>query len=418
MIDRRSKINKKNTTEELLDFFFNGLIKEPLNKGSWTFEPTVISYEGTTVAFFKDVNIVAEDKVKTLLFLDLNFDKIGAYGNGFNYHSLKGKVPANIDFYSYYNSPEHKDLGNIAVVNTWMIKEFSDRNESFFNNLALLKRSASNTRISNFYIPGITKIGFPNFYPDQNYEVVINFMGRGKLYKGWSYLGVTLCLFRFTFGELNTNEDVLELSCFTEEERDAIRFKQWRNTYGKQLASNSSVRFRHTLKDAKAIYEDDLQRNVLETKVTKFLRKQEKEKVDYFEKRLVSTRKSLYKKIETFRKTLALSGKYHSVLKYNILATNGTIVKTSGGVSVSVEDAKKLLRIFRLHKDKPYTNLQSYNIKVGLGFRLLEIKDTEYEHCIGENQFEKKISPTMVVGCNHIPYFEVEEFLNFYKLNW
>jgi len=418
MIDKLSKISTKNTTEELLDFFFNGLIKEPLNKGNWTFEPTVISYEGKTVAFFKDVNIVVEDKVKTLLFLDLNFNKTGAYHNGFNYHDLERKIPANIDFYPYYNSPIHKDLGNIAVVNTWMIKEFSDRNESFFNSLALLKHSASNTRISNFYIPSITRIGFPNFYPDQNYEVVINFMDRGKLYKGWSYAGFTLCPFRFTFGELNTNKDVLELSCFTEEEREAIRFKEWRNTYGKPLASNSSIRFRHTLKDAKAIYEDYPQRNVLETHVTEFLRKEEKERVDYLEEHLVSLRKSLYSKIEIFRGTFRFSGNYHSVLNYNILATNGTMVKTSGGVSVSVEDAKKLLKIFKLHKDKPYTNLQSYNISVGQGFRLLEIKDTEYEHCIGENQFEKKTSPTMAVGCNRIPYFEVEEFLNFYKLNW
>lgn len=394
---------KKLSVYELIHHFCNNTINNEYIIGDWYFSPTEVLYNKTKVAEIRTVNNTY------LILLNAKFDNGGRFRNNINCHTFERSIPSNKSFYKCYTKIPHE------ITVEWAIKEFEECNKEYFSSIAKLKEFVKDRKQYFYAKEKDTKVfNLYNLFTNKTdyLDRILKVEAYPKYYKGWGqiYYGNKIVIEQ-------TIREFLSKGTFdyiTPEEKEIYDFKLWRNEYGRIIDGSLANQFKHTKKEAFEIFKNKERRKLVEENVKEQI---EKLRIEKTKKELEKKQKEIEKieeKILNFRKTLLISSS--SALKYQVLSFNGNFIKTSLSVTISIEEAKKALQLFRLFKDKGYTSFVEKDIKISV-FSLICIKPMKHIKIVDKKEVIIE-SPTIIIGCHTIPYFEVEDFINYYKLDW
>ena len=119
----------------------------------------------------------------------------------------------------------------------------------------------------------------------------------------------------------------------------------------------------------------------------------------------------ILKNVDRFRTQGLIKSNANFLLKYQFLRLiNNDEIRTSFNVTMKIEDAKKVLQLFRIAENKRtavdgwiFEGILERNVPV------LNSNGTDIEYINTKG---------VKIGCHFIPAFEIYNFLTYYKLNW
>jgi hypothetical protein len=429
---------KKYSSTELYHAWANKLIKEPTKGGVFSADETNLFYNNNLVAKYHTFH-----NTKNYVFIK-EFSNIGSYGNGYSNHCFINafdnhkitvivckEIPSDFDnislefFRSYFFKAINDELNKVAyykeimsnkrltsITNWWLL---------YFNNLYEVHKTLRN----------LDNVKYQEFL---NIEYVFN--ACTTIYSRWERSSGSSFRKELKFKP----KDLLrkrEKLFIDQETIDEINFRDWRynntkinstvydssrNRYGRRETQTSC--FLYSYEKSKEIYIDPEKRAKVTEEVKRrnkefYKRKEEKRKKDNEKKALAN-----YNNIKVFRIGTDSHNRFDFLYPILRLMIDKDRVQTSLGVIITVKEAKKAFKFFKYHIDNGImfvdASTPAYNHTTVKGFKIISVQKEPYDaYNKGETvQIVKKTDWVMTIGCHKIPYEEVIEFLNYYKLNW
>lgn len=375
-------------------------------------------YEANNKEFYFNNKLVGLH-YKKYIFIE-NFTSSGCFGNTVSNHSLVNSVPTNKleNIIVSDTILTEQILNNKDIFADWFKEYFIEKNYGNFDRISYTKEFIHNNRCSVYWIEDIFfNVNLPNAIYNR-YKGVI---GRIKIKKSHNFIKYHGWGNRSTFCKTiyidHTIRQLLktDLNYFlTDKEKDHFEFKKW---YLKHRKGCPVLNY----KTGRTIYDDPEKKERREIQVKEYIKKQEKlrakRNAEQQSQRIREYYKSIVEWLNDERKNLPYCCELNT---YDFLKIGRDksypYVLTSMNVSITIEDAKRALALFRRYKDRENVKLYDKNIRISY-YTVHSIK-TEFVNIIRDGDIETVSDKCLNIGCHMIPYFEVERFLKVNKLNW
>jgi len=400
------KYNTKSAVDELLHGWVNELITKEIHKASYDFTPTKMYCNNSLVAIhYKKCIIIKE------------FNNKGFYGNGLNTYDVERAA----NYLNYYVVPNLNIFNgdNVTLENkiNFIVKDLIYKYSNYIDRLSYFKEFASNNRLQNPIYALSDNISLYHIIP--GFKTAYNKAIKRKVkstisynfYGGWGrgYDYRQRMTIEFKFEELFNG--TFYTSRLTEEEKKIITLKKLRHNYCSytEINYNRLTKYTHTLTNFIKEYEK---------RGEEFLKECEKYKQD---RERIKEERELLKQKEEIIKNLQLIQVFRQSdlrnlrLLFQILKMKNGYVHTSMGVSITIEDAKNALYLFR-NEVSPAKVTKTIG-----GFKYTGISNIQVPHLIKkDNKFDIEIKEekALVIGCHKIPESEINALLEYYKLDW
>lgn len=391
-MDYKSIDYKSMTTMSIIHLWCNGKVDREVSKSNWLFKEFELYYKNKLVAIHYNKNKV----------LISEFSTGGTFGNDTNYNDIRKAVPSNKVAIVFNKIFKDKNLYN----KEWALSEFLKYNKHKLNKVAFFKECICNNRI--FTVDCLTLDlnlkNLENFNKKLSKSIQnekINFRSTYKCYKGWGNDCKEMQSFDINFKLKDFNLEYF----FKKDEIEILKMKNWIYKFGKKI--NTKNIYIHTLKKFKEIWFSDKKEEFCKT-IEKIY---EDNEIEISNKKLKEKNEKILialNKIQAFRNNVIDT---INNLPYDcVKIINEKIIKTSQGVRLHIEEAKKAFNFFNL---KPVVN---YKQLIG-DFTYLGIKKKVIPYLENE-EVKYKTEDCLIIGCHTIPESEINEFINFYKLDW
>ena len=392
---------------------------------NWANNEITVEYERKDYRFTPD-KFYYKNKLVGLyrkgVFYITEFHNGGTRGNDVSIWNLKRAVHS--ECYQISNIPDFDSLTEQQQIN-FIQEQFLWENKNRLNVISYWKEVIENNRILGLYDSVNLEINFPLYLHwgklfskkvvEQALEKPIVFETVYKKYKGWGssceYLQ-ELKFSQFNIKQLCSDDAITLKLFFTDEQIELLKLKRflYSNCRTQEIVKS---RYRWTtvtsysvsLKDAKKIWfsekKEEWKSGILkvnEEKRKQIEKEQLKRKEEVVKKELLS--------VEQFRLNPHVS--IHNV-NYTVLFYDGNMIKSSLGMQIQIEEAKKALRLFRIRETK-HALIQGFVYKGVVKKAIPYLND--------EKEVDYREEDCLVVGCHVIPESEINNFLSFYNLNW
>ena len=423
VVKDEKKTVKKLTTHELIHLWCNFKIDKEVKSGNYRFTPTEFFVKESLKGVIKEDKYGT--KIKRTILLE-EFDNVGAFGSGINNWNISNAIPDKTNrivlkklpkIYTHGNSSKNTDVYHLQ-------KEFIAEITQNLDALTFFKEFINNNRLSTkYYSIASLKVNkkeenFKQLLLLYNKETTneflkekLNFKHCWVKYNGW---GRNNNQYYYTDINLSPNKIFNEglLTSLTTEELDTIQFKEWRNEWDKNpFTKNNS--FRNTLKESRKIYDNSELKLAQEERYKSQQLSVEKEKLEKEAKRIQEQVKNFSKDIKEWREFN--KNKFNTSwtnIMYPTLRVNDTQIETSMGATVTIQDAKKALSLFR----KAIEGIKVGENMIG-NFQFRRVNKKIFNVLV-DDKLEQKECNYIEIGCHKIPDVEIFNFLKFYNLNW
>lgn len=428
---------------ELVHWWCNSKIKIEYDRREYSFTPD---------KFYLNNKQYAQIYKNHLLCLDYN--NIGAFGNGTASYTLLRAFPNN-NTIIFNKAPFHLldknyQKENPDIIIDYIINEILVRNENSLNRISYYKEVIENNRILG--LAYLKKENFINIDFIKNYKVIfnkklitkalakkVNYTTEYKKYKGWSSRNYEL------LQKLNHNHSINEIIdkglslYFNEEEIEILKLKEFLYNYcriydtyysTRKRRSITSTSYTISLKEAKAIWFSDKKEEWKRNAIAASERRKNEKQLKKLQEEKAAIKLGLFS-INAFRAGKATNYRL-SILNYTVLAlirdeeskpiyNDGIVaqieftlkpsyfIKSSLGMRIEIEEAKKALKLFRL-KETKHDLIQ--------GFKYQGIIKRQIPYINDEGDIDFREEDCIKVGCHIVPESEIKAFLEYYKLNW
>ena len=349
----------------------------------------------------------------------------GSYGTGNSYSTIVNACPdkskviqTNILFNEY--SLENKDS-----FLKWYKNEFIHINQSAFNNISFnkefIRKNSLSANYFDLYDLKFDLVKLPKsilkLYKDDINKLVIDYNCIYRKHTGWSRNNY------IDYPKININKTIKQLTTikvsqlFSKKELSVYDFKIWRNKYvikpypdkGFYLDIKDSLLIYNDL-DKRKVYEEQQELRVKNKKRQKEIKEKEERREKLKERFIKFNKWKLGDYLIRYTNNIGFQG----LRQYKDQNVEHNI-QTSFGVIISEKEAKRALDIFRRY-EKSDKDIEIKNIALD-GYPIKGIY-TEQLDIVKDDNIIEVSARCLIVGCHIIPDFEIEDFLNRYKLNW
>lgn len=410
------KQNKPKNQYELVHQWCNGLI-DNYTKNSITIKDDKLYYRSSLTAFIQ----------KGTLFVK-RFNYSGAFGNGYNSYDIIS---------AFKNSKRHKN-GYIVLsdIRTFVkIKTEEDKlnyaelslveeikTSSSFTTSIIYKNKLKSNRTTNFNTYYLNIIDIPKEVEfiltkrqlNKLLSKKVNINGYVIDYIDWSDknyydYNITAKLKNL----LNDTHSVI----LTKEELYELNFRIWRNYY---LSKSKGRGFIYDYKTSREIYiEKERKEKIEKERKEKLEEERIKEQIEIYKhnaSKEYSYKRKLVNWIKGINSTVYLYDNY-SRFSFHYLTINQNAIRTSAGVSISIEEGEKLYKL--VSRFTSPVNLLRLKYEVG-GYYVKDIeylKKVNYQKSTFDNLVEDDIL-CLRVGCHNIPIKHINWFVKRYFPQW
>lgn len=323
------------------------------------------------------------------------FDTIGCYGNGISDYYISNSIPNNnylrvkhLPFETqYYSQVKH-------VINEILLDIQND-----LERVAYLEFKLTNNRARNIWCTIERKVDDFTIYSklygkrvfNSALQQIIKYRTEYKNYKGWSTYNYTTYTKSLEFKLGDVLKTDLIKTFFSDKDIVKLKYLKWATTYLPKGYSKWAYF---------SIYLDDNTRVKIEEQHNEYKRTEAKRKAEI-------ELNELNNKVLKWRTSMSRVSIWVSSNRCPLKKIDDEVL-TANGATVSERAAKLVLQNFRDKKDA-HDKIDNYVYK-GVVTRPVGI--------IVDRQLESRDMQGALIGCTFIPEVDIDDFLEYYKLDW
>lgn len=397
------KYNTKNTVKELIHAWCNGLIEKQINKSNYVFNINNIEYK----------NVVVASRLNKVIYVKEIYSN-NSFGNGYSSREIVKAIPSNIKHYHIQELPtESLFTTDNSVKVEYLKKNFLKEFDYYINRYAMYKEIAFNIRMSyhgtwNIEFDNSNYLLFGKRVYNQFLNEVVTKQVTCKQHKGWSTVGyypyqnISVKIKDF-FIEENGKLIFNSLYNLSTEEIAELEFKSWKSKF--ELKKYY---------EAKRIYIDEKLRSEFEVKYREDVEKKQAAEKEKQRREANATLIKWFTNISQWR-DMEINLPNWPYINYTFIKKSvyQGKVQTSRGVTITMEEARKAYRLFKLYID---TKSCSRGEKIE-NFVLLNCGQKMFPYLKDEDITERE-DYFITIGCHEITWTEAQEFVKHYNLNW